>query len=293
MRSVVITEISREINALMVALLVSLPRIYAFLSAAQLLPSSVIPGMPRTAAIVGLAFMAVPINLEYAETLDRRAILTFIAYFAKEYVIGFLLGYLIGWMFWVVQAVGGLIDNQRGTAIASAVDPLQGQESSTLGLFMSQAFLTYVFAAGAFLPILGVLYKSFVIWPAAKAVPLISDAFPTMALALFDNAMRIAFVLAAPIVVVMFMAEFSLALISRFSPQVQVFVLAMPIKSMIAIIMLIFYFSTFMPFAEKQLNGSRAYVEQLYQFLNFGDTIRTPTPTPPPTPPRPPARGPN
>jgi type III secretion protein T len=270
-----IFALSRELDTFMIAMMLSLPRIFAFMSAAQLLSSSVIPGMTRMTVIFGLAFLVVPINLEYAGTVERSAF-TLIAYFAKEFVIGFLIGYLIGWIFWVVQAVGGLIDNQRGTAIASSVDPLQGQESSTLGLFMSQAFLTYIFAAGAFLPILGVLYRSYAMWPATKGVPIISDAFPTMALALFDNAMRISFLLAAPIVAVMFLAEFSLAMISRFSPQVQVFVLAMPIKSALAIIMLIFYFSTFMPYAEKQLAGSRLYVERLYEILNFGDTIRTP-----------------
>ena len=51
-----------------------------------------------------------------------------------------------------------------------------------------------------------------------------------------------AIVLSGPLVAAMFLSEFALAIVSRFSPQVQVFVLAMPIKSAIAIFMLIFYF---------------------------------------------------
>jgi type III secretion protein T len=261
-----IRELSREQDHTIMALLLTLPRIYAFFAAAQLLPSSLIPGMPRNAAILGLAFLALPINLEYAGTFERSPI-TLAIYFAKEYAIGFLLGYLIGWMFWVMEAVGGLIDNQRGASIASSIDPLQGQESSPLGLFFSQAFLTYVFAAGAFLPVLGLLYQSFAIWPATRGIPVISEVFPAMALTLFDTAMRIAVVLAAPIVAVMFMAEFSLAMVSRFAPQIQVFVLAMPIKSILAIIMLIFYFWTLMPYAEKQLLASRGYIDRLYEIV--------------------------
>ena len=280
-------ELSRQADTLIIALILSLPRIYAYLAAAQLLSSSVVPGLPRNVAIFGLAFVAVPINLEYAAAFDR-SVFTLAVYFMKEYAIGFLLGYLIGWMFWVMQAVGGLIDNQRGAAIASSIDPLQGEESSPLGLFFSQAFLTYIFTTGAFLPILGILYQSFAIWPATKGIPLVSDAFPVMALALFDNAMRIAVVLASPIIAVMFMAEFSLAMISRFAPQIQVFVLAMPIKSILAIMMLIFYFSILMPYAYRQLNAAQGYVLRLYEILNFGQTIRPPTPPAPPgTPGRP------
>src|ERR1700730_1744111 len=158
----VLLELSRQVDVYLISLILTLPRIYAFLAAAELLSSSVVPGFPRNVAIFALAFLAVPINLAYAETFDR-SVFTLAAYFVKEYAIGFLLGYLIGWMFWVMQVVGGLIDNQRGAAIASSIDPLQGEESSPLGLFFSQAFLTYVYTTGAFLPILGLIYQSFAI----------------------------------------------------------------------------------------------------------------------------------
>jgi len=48
-------------------------------------------------------------------------------------------------------------------------------------------------------------------------------------------------VLSAPLIVAMFLAEFALALVSRFAPQLQVFFLAMPIKSALAVLLLIFY----------------------------------------------------
>src|SRR5262249_46892697 len=160
-------EIFTAYGNYLLALLLTLPRIYAFLTASQFLNSGAVPAMPRTGAILSLAIIAVPINLEYAAGFDRSAH-ALILYFAKEYLIGFITGYLVGWMFWVVQATGGLIDSQRGAAIASAVDPLQGEESSSLGNLFSQAFLTYIFTTGAFLLALGILYKSYVLWPAAK-----------------------------------------------------------------------------------------------------------------------------
>ena len=53
--------------------------------------------------------------------------------------------------------------------------------------------------------------------------------------------LRMIVVLSAPLIITMFLAEFAMALVSRFAPQLNVFFLAMPIKSAIAVLMLIFY----------------------------------------------------
>ncbi len=95
----------------------------------------------------------------------------------KEGVIGFVLGYLVGWIFWAVQSAGALIDNQRGAAIAASIDPMQGQETSPLGILFSQAFFAYVYAAGVILPVLGLLYQSCAIWPATVVMPAIAPNF--------------------------------------------------------------------------------------------------------------------
>ena len=271
-----IIEFSRGLDVDVVAVLLTLPRIYAFLATSQLLSSSAVPGMARIASILSLTIIAVPINLEFAAGFDR-SLTSYALFFGKEYAIGFMLGYLVGWIFWVVQSAGALIDNQRGAAIAASIDPLQGFETSPLGNLFSQGFLTYVFTTGAVLPVLMILYQSFAAWPATRGLPVISATFPVLMLAMLDNAMRMTFVLAVPVLAVMFFAEFALAIVSRFAPQVQVFILAMPIKSLLAIMMLIFYFPILLPFANKQLDSFYSYTQQFYSLLRFGETIRLPT----------------
>jgi type III secretion protein T len=268
-----------------IALLLSLPRVYAFLYISQLLSPAVIPGLPRNAVILVLAFFAVPINQQYAAGFEQSAT-TLALYFGKEAAIGVLLGYAASWIFWVVQAAGGLIDAQRGAAIAASVDPLRGEQASPLGNLFSRAFLTYMFASGGVLILLGILYKSYVIWPATKFVPIFSDAFPSLVLSLFDNAMRQTFVIAAPILALMFLAEFALAIISRFAPQIQVFILAMPIKSFLAGVVLVFFMPTLMDFAGRQIDISQRFVEKFYEILRTGEKISPPAGTPSEAPPR-------
>lgn len=262
----------RMFDTEVIALLLTLPRIYAFLGTSQLLNPTSVPRPARNAAILSLSIILIPVNVQYVPEFERT-VTAFAVHFAKEYAIGFLLGYLVGWLFWTVQAAGGLIDNQRGAAIASSIDPLQGHESSPLGILFSQAFLTYVFVVGAVFPVLGLLYQSYAIWPINRMVPVISNEFPVFMLALADKALRLVVVLAGPIVAVMFLAEFALAMVSRFAPQIQVFILAMPIKSILAIFILIFYFGVLLPNATAQLQGLPGYAARLYDMLRVGDTL--------------------
>lgn len=265
----------RAFDSEFIALFLTLPRLYAFLETAQLMNAAAVPRLTRTVAILSISIAAVPINMAHVAEFDRT-VGTLALYVAKEAMIGFILGYLVGWIFWGVQSAGALIDNQRGAAIAASIDPLQGQETPILGILFSQAFITYVYAAGVILPLLGLIYQSFAIWPATVAMPTFQPNFPELVLGFTDQAMRFAVVLAGPIVVAMFLAEFALAMISRFAPQVQVFILAMPIKSGLAIFLLIFYFSVLLPYSADQMLFIAEVIGKMRTAVDPGGPFRLP-----------------
>ena len=258
-----------ELDQLLVALLISLPRLHAFLTLSGVLSSSAVPRLARNGAILMLALPLVPLNLAYAPMVGEN-LPAFAAFFAKEYAIGFILGYLVNWIFWSVAATGDFIDNQRGAAIASSIDPLQGHETSPLGNLFSQAFMTYFYSVGGMLVMISVLYKSFVLWPVFNMLPIASEQFPVLMLQVLDLGMRTMFVLAGPVIALMFLSEFALALVSRFAPQVQVFILAMPIKSAVAIFILVFYIQILFPFASDQQSLFPALTDQFYAILEQG-----------------------
>jgi type III secretion protein T len=250
--------------------LLALPRAYAFLISSQLLNAQVIPRLARNVVIMVLTAPLVPGLQGQADQLTAEVSI-FMVYFAKEVVIGFVLGYLVFWMFWAVQAAGTYIDNQRGTAIASSIDPLQGHEASPMGLLFSQAFVTYFFALGGFLVVLGLLYASYTQWPIDQLLPIGRDAsFPALMLEILDRGTMLAILLSAPVVVIMFLAEFALAMISRFAPQIQVFILAMPIKSAIAMLILLFYLPIMMDHAVGEQSMVDSFFDRFYEILRVG-----------------------
>lgn len=250
----------------LVALFLTLPRIYAFFAASGLFNPAAVPRVTRTGLILVLAFIAVPMNYAAVDDFDR-SVPTYVGLFAKEFVIGALLGHMVGWVFWSMQAVGSLIDNQRGAAIAAAADPLMGQEASPIGIMLSQAFVTYILATGAIFPLLGLLYQSYAVWPVMDMLPGSAPELPMAAVKILDGAMHFVMLIGGPVVIVMFLAEFALAMVSRFSPQIQVFVLAMPIKSVLGLFMLILYVHIMFPYAEKTLLGTIGLADRLAVIL--------------------------
>ena len=80
-----------------------------------------------------------------------------------------------------------------------------------------------------------------------ESIPLLLDQL--------SRFMRLVLLFAAPAVVAMFLAELGLALVSRFAPQLQVFFLAMPIKSALALLVLVLYMGTLFDYADETVRG--------------------------------------
>jgi type III secretion protein T len=88
-------------------------------------------------------------------------------------------------------------------------------------------------------------------------LPKFSPEMPVELLYLMDKLMRMAVLFSAPVIFVMFLAEIGLGLVSRFVPQLQVFFLAMPIKSALAMFMFSVYTAVLLGYLAKELEALR------------------------------------
>ena len=227
---------------MLTGLALAMPR---FLAAFALLPmftAQQLPGMLRFAVAGALALFVVPVVLG-GSPVGGVAPGLLILLILKEAFLGVVLGFLFAIPFWAFEAVGFLIDNQRGAGMGAMLNPESGQDSSPLGMLFAQAFIILFLASGGLFVLLDVIYDSFLQWDVWQWRPLLSVDAATLALAHMDRLVRLAFLLSAPVILAMFLAEWSLALVSRYVPQLQVFFLAMPIKSALAIWILILFAS--------------------------------------------------
>ena len=163
----------------------------------------------------------------------------------REALIGFLIGFFGAIPFWVAENVGNFIDNQRGATMGEVYSPLSGTQVSTTGIFFTQIFSTVFFVGGAVFLFLGALYKSYAVWPVfvPGSVPSLDFApnAPLQVLGTLDGMLRTTVIIAAPVIIVMFLATIGLGFVNRTAPQLNVFFLSMPIKSAIGVALLIVY----------------------------------------------------
>jgi type III secretion protein T len=236
-----------ELRSFVAALGLTQPRILAMFIALPIFARQLLPGLLRFGLAVGLGLLAAPPLVAQLGALPEGIGLA--ALILKETALGFVLGFLLAVPFWAFEAVGFFIDNQRGASIGATLNPLTGNDSSPMGMLFNQAFMVFIFVSGIFVLLLGVLYESFVLWPVLSWQPALQDGGITAWLAQLDGVVKVALLFSAPAIVAMFLSELGLALVSRFAPQLQVFFLAMPIKSAVALLVMVMYVSTLFDYA--------------------------------------------
>ncbi len=170
--------------------------------------------------------------------------LNFLALLFKEAIIGLVIGYVMAIPFWTLEMIGFVVDNQRGASMSATINPMTGHDTSPLGVMLSQAFIVFFLLSGGMMILLGVIYDSYRLWPPMSFWPQWTDQSAELLLTQLNRFMTFSLLLAAPVLLAMFFAELGLALVSRFAPQLQVFFLAMPIKSALGILVLILYAAT-------------------------------------------------
>jgi type III secretion protein T len=237
----------------------SIPRLLAMFSMLPMFNRQALPGLLRIGVAFGVGLFEIPLLQEQALHIARSGSLVF-AILMKEAAIGFLLGFIIALPLWALDIMGAYVDNQRGASIAASINPLTGHDTSPLGELFSQAGIVFLLISGGMSLILGAVYDSFLIWPVFELLPKFSQEMPTLLLDQMDRLMSIAVLLGAPVIFSMFLAEIGLGMVSRFVPQLQVFFLAMPVKSGLAMFVFAVYATTLFGYAGVEMDdiGQRA-----------------------------------
>ena len=228
------------------ALFFVLPRAAGFFFLLPFFSAQVLPAPARFGLFAVLVLPALPYGYESLALLAERhggmvPGHVFLALLLKESLVGIAAGFATSLAFRVPGMIGDFVDNQRGTSIAQVFNPAQGDQSSNLGAFLGQVFIVWFLLAGGLHALLALLYESYRLLPPAALAPAFTQESVDALLAIFTAALRLVVVLAAPMVFIMMLADLGLGLANRFAPQLNVFFLAMPIKSVVALFVLVLY----------------------------------------------------
>jgi type III secretion protein T len=244
-----------DVRTLFLIVAFTVPRMMSALLISPFFGDQFIMGMARQVVIISLSLMAIPITLQSPINMPDSNFwpLFLLGVLVKEIALGMLIGFCTGLVFWVAEGTGFFIDNQRGSSMAEMFDPMSGGSSSLFGVLFTKVLGVLFFLGGGFFSFLTIMYDSYNTWPVFSYFPTFQPGFAMTCLSLLDNIMGLIITYSAPIIIAMFIAEFGLGLMNRFSPQLNVFFLAMPVKSGIASLLIIFYLVFLLGFFKEQI----------------------------------------
>lgn len=247
----------------MLALGLAIPRIFTIFAVAPFFGGKLLTNMVKSAIVGSFTLILVPIIVVQIPP-EGLAPGQFILLAFKETLIGLLIGYGVAIIFWVAASIGSLIDAQRGSSMGGMMDPTMGDQAEPSALLLNRVISAVFVLGGGMLIFLDLLYQSYIDWPPLSYYPdLAARGIPLFMIERFQQLMYLAVFLAGPVVLAMFISELALAIISRYAQQLNVFVLAQPVKSEVAYLILILYMSALM----QQFTGGFVDFVQVFRGL--------------------------
>lgn len=200
-------------------------RLVAFFVIAPPFSYRAFPGTAKVILGLGLAIGVAPRVAVGYEQLDTGP---FLLALLTQLVVGLSLGFLVFLVFAAVQSAGALIDLFGGFTLAQAFDPQSQVNGAQFTRLFQMTALALLFTSGGYQLIVGGLVRSF------DAVPLTGtfavDGLASMLVTAMSQMFLATLQIAGPLVVVLFLADVGLGLLTRVAPALNAFQMGFPIK---------------------------------------------------------------
>jgi flagellar biosynthetic protein FliR len=206
-----------------------------------------VPSLARIVVAVSLGVAVYPLAkpaqgpvLSAAEgTASLPSLISLLMTLGGEVLLGLVLGWAAQLLFAGVRLAGHVIESKMGLSLAQLVDPQESGQTGVLAVLLDTSIALVFFALNGHLLLIQALASSYNLFPLAGEKPVLSAVEGMVASAggIFTIALRIS----APVVVALFLSNIVLGIVSRAIPQMNVFIVALPLQ--LAFGMLLFLLS--------------------------------------------------
>ena len=163
-----------------------------------------------------------------------------------EIVLGIIIGLSVRLLFAGIQLAGQFAGFQMGLAIANVMDPITSTQASVIAQFYNLIGMLFFLIINAHHWFLKALSESFRLVPPFGFQ--FTNSLMDQIVKLSGNMFVIAIKVGAPLIAVLLLTSVALGLIVRTVPQMNIFIVAMPLKILIGLMFLAFslpYMATF------------------------------------------------
>jgi flagellar biosynthetic protein FliR len=205
-------------------------RIVAFLIVAPPFSYGAFQNRIRVMIALGLAVAVAPTLTSSSQPLDTGP---FIETLVMQVIVGLGLGFLIQLAFAAVQSAGGLIDLFGGFQLAQGYDPMALVDGAQFTRLFQITAIALLFTTDGYQMVVAGITRSFAAIP-VSGMPnfsITAEALVTGFSQMFLAGVQIA----GPLILVLFLADAGLGLLTRVAPALNAFSLGYPLKILITI----------------------------------------------------------
>ncbi|QUI23242.1 flagellar type III secretion system protein FliR [Vallitalea pronyensis] len=204
-----------------------------------------IRNIPRTTKIA-IAFFTAAIMISIQPmTLDVSSaqIIPYAILVVKEFIVGWIIGFGAYLAFSIITLAGQLIDYQIGFTMVNVFDPLSQVQITITGNLYYYLLLLMMLATNTHYILIKGLVNSF------EWIPIGTSTFKiglyTEIINFFGDFFIIALQIAAPMIGSMLIINVVLGILARATPQMNMFVVGLPLKLMVGLVVLLITLAVF------------------------------------------------
>ncbi|MGI6662971.1 MAG: flagellar biosynthetic protein FliR [Bacillota bacterium] len=221
--------------------------------AARFIPPAVKVGLSLTVSFLLMPVVETP---PMSESYAQVAVMLL-----GEIFYGLFIGFMAAALLAAVDVAGQVVDVQMGFGLSNVLDPEQGLSSPLMGIF-KYLLITLIFMMldGHHL-IIRALSKSFDIMPAGRVT--LTAFWAQLSVTTVAQMLLIGIVLSIPIWAAMLITDVSLGVVARAVPQMNVFVIGLPVKTLVGFLILSASIGFYGVFTEEIATTLRNLLESL------------------------------
>jgi flagellar biosynthetic protein FliR len=208
-------------------------RLSAMMAVAPVFSSRSFPVRAKAGLVILLSYVALPVVGGSAHLPADASVPALALLVGKEVLIGLAFGLVAQMLFAAVQVAGGLVDLSAGFAIANVIDPSANLNLTVLGRYYNLVATAAFLAVGGHQWLVAGIVQSFQLAPVTEMPRL--DAIVAGVLARADDILLVALMIGAPVLVALVVADIAFGILARAVPQMNVFIMGLPLKVVLAL----------------------------------------------------------
>jgi flagellar biosynthetic protein FliR len=244
--------------------------ILIFLRVSALIISSPIFGRRNLPNILKIAFCILLTYVMFAANpispkISYTGVLGFALLCIKELLFGLALGYVTTLFFSIAQTAGYVVDMQMGFSIVNAFDVQSSSSVSVTGNFLYIVMIISFLSTNGHLQLIRIVQATLTNIPVGSVA--LSPKIGLTALEVFAQAFVLALNVAMPVIASGLLGELIMGFIVRTVPQMNVFVIGIPLKILLGLMVLLIMLPVYVAFTGSIYKTMYAGIEKMFSGL--------------------------